>query len=264
MPNHSSFGGGALVGIFNNFKQLVIDGQMMTERKDSNAFTSYSPRRVRSFVRRAGRVTRAQNRALGELWPVYGLATSAARDLDSVLPRRAPRFLEIGFGMGDALAAMAAAQPCNDFLGIDVHEAGIGRLLLMLHENALTNVRVLRGDAVELLANHLRADSLDGIMVFFPDPWPKKRHHKRRLVQPAFLKLCARALRAGGVIHLATDWAPYAEAMMEHLEAAPEFQNLHGHACFADSPDPRPVTKFESRGQRLGHAIFDLRFERRD
>lgn len=207
-------------------------------------------------------MTRAQERALEQLWPRYGLQADDASDLDRVFARCAPRFLEIGFGMGDALAAMASQRPQHDFLGIDVHDAGIGRALMLLEEAGAANARVLRGDAVELLAAHLPPASLDGIMVFFPDPWPKKRHHKRRLIQPEFAASMATALVAGGVVHLATDWEPYAHHMLATLEAESRFTNLHRAEGFAPSRAERPATRFERRGERLGHSIFDLRYVR--
>ena len=222
------------------------------------------PRTMRSFVRRTGRVTRAQARALVQLWPRFGVEGEGVLDLDAVFARRAARFLEIGFGMGDALAAMAAADPQHDFLGIDVHEAGIGRLLTLAESAGLHNLRVLRGDAVVLLRERLAPASLDGVLIFFPDPWPKKRHHKRRLIQPAFIDLLARRLKPGGLLHLATDWAPYAEQMLQVVEADGRWRNLAGPGCYAPDAGARPQTRFQSRGERLGHTIFDLRFRRED
>lgn len=235
----------------------------MVEQNESDPEGSCGSRRVRSFVRRAGRITRAQERALAELWPRYGLEAADSGDLGAVFGREAPRFLEIGFGMGDALAQMARERPGHDFLGIDVHEAGIGRVMTLLESDEVCNVRILRGDAVDLLRRHLAPVSLQGIMVFFPDPWPKKRHHKRRLVQPAFFEWCARVLVPGGVLHLATDWEPYAQVMLEVGEAAPGYRNVHGEGAFAPDRGDRPATRFERRGERLGHSIFDLHFVRR-
>jgi tRNA (guanine-N7-)-methyltransferase len=246
----------------NVFKELQIEHHVMIEQKDSDPIASSPERRVRSFVRRGGRVTRAQERALLELWPRYGVELHETGDLAEVFGREAPRYLEIGFGMGDALAQLARERPQHDFLGVDVHEAGIGRVMTLLEGDGAGNVRILRGDAVELLRQHLAPASLQGIMVFFPDPWPKKRHHKRRLVTPAFLRWCARVVRRGGVLHLATDWEPYARAMLEIADAAPGWRNLAGAGHFADSRAERPQTRFERRGQRLGHSIFDLCLER--
>ena len=219
-------------------------------------------RRVRTFVRRGGRVTRAQARALDTLWPRYGAAAESVADLDALFGRSAPRHLEIGFGMGDTLAALATAHPRRDYLGVEVHEAGVGRLLGLAEAADIDNLRVVCDDAVTLLRDHLPAASLAGVAIFFPDPWPKKRHHKRRLVQPEVVSLVARALAAGGTLHLATDWMPYAEQMLEVVEADPAFRNRHGAGCYAPGPGERPTTKFQRRGERLGHEIRDLMFER--
>jgi len=219
-------------------------------------------RPVRSYVRRAGRVTRAQARALAELWPEFGVDGEGPLDLAALFGREAPRVLEIGFGMGDALAAMAAAHPERDYLAIDVHDAGVGRLLRLVHEAGLRNVRVAHGDAVPLLRERIAAGALDAVLIFFPDPWPKKRHHKRRLIQAPFVSLLAERLRGDGLLHLATDWAPYAEQMLEVVESDGRFQNLAGPHRHAADPGERPPTRFERRGARLGHAIADMRFRR--
>jgi len=221
-------------------------------------------RRVRSFVRRAGRVTRAQARALEELWPRYGAQGHHAADPDALFGRRAPCFLEIGFGMGDALIAMAAAHPGRNYLGVEVHEAGIGRALALAAAARIENLRIVRGDAVPLLREHLPPGSLAGVLVFFPDPWPKKRHHKRRLVQPPFVDLVAHRLQPGGLLALATDWEPYAAQMLEVVEAHGGFENLAGPGRLAPGPGERPATKFQRRGERLGHRIRDLAFARRE
>lgn len=217
---------------------------------------------IRSFVRRGGRLTKAQNLALQTLWPRYGLDLDGPLDLHRAFGRDAPRVMEIGFGMGDALAAMAAAHPERDYLGIDVHEAGIGRLLHMADDAGLENLRVLRGDAVVLLRERLHRPALDVVMVFFPDPWPKKRHHKRRLIRPEVVTLLADRIKVGGQLQLATDWQDYAEQMIEVIEASGQFRNLAGVGQFCDDAGERPVTGFQQRGERLGHDIFDLRFER--
>ena len=215
-------------------------------------------RRVRSFVRRAGRVTAGQQRALAELWPRWGLERPAGSlDLDQVFGRQAPKTLEIGFGDGEVLLAMAAARPEADFLGIEVHEPGVGHCLLGLEREGLENVRLIREDAMEVLHHWLGPDCLDRVNLFFPDPWPKKRHHKRRIVQPAFLGFVAKVLKNGGLLHLATDWVPYAEHMQETLAASGDFSGeKHG-------PRDRPQTKFQSRGERLGHEIRDLYYRRK-
>jgi tRNA (guanine-N7-)-methyltransferase len=218
---------------------------------------STTRRRVRSFVRRTGRVTAGQQRALKELWPRWGLAPpDGVLDLNATFGRRAPRVLEIGFGDGTALLAMAQAHPEQDFLGIEVHEPGIGRCLLGLERAGLNNVRLIREDAVLVLGGWLAPGCLERVNLFFPDPWPKKRHHKRRLVQPAFPDLVAGVLKPGGLLHLATDWAPYAEQMEQVLAASAQFAAISG-------PGDRPPTRFERRGEGLGHAIRDLRYRRR-
>jgi tRNA (guanine-N7-)-methyltransferase len=219
-------------------------------------------RHVRSFVRRGGRITVAQSRALRDLWPRYGIDHSAdPLELDTRFGRRAPRVLEIGFGNGDTLLALAAANPERDYLGIEVHEPGVGRVLLRAHEAGLANVRLICHDAVEVLAQ-LPDASLDEVLVFFPDPWPKKRHHKRRLIQQPFAALLARKLRSRGVLRLATDWEDYARQMLEVLASLPELRNCSGDDTFVARPDSRPPTRFEKRGQRLGHGVWDLEFRR--
>jgi len=217
-------------------------------------------RPIRSFVRREGRLTTAQQRALDELWPHYGVpADGEVLDPASLFGRRAPLWLEIGFGNGEVLRHMAASHPGIDFLGIEVHRPGIGHLLNGLAGDGLDNVRVMTGDAADILREQIGAGSLSRVLVFFPDPWPKKRHHKRRLIQPAFVDELARALVPDGILHLATDWADYAAHMHGVLEA---------HSAFADAahggrPGYRPPTRFEERGLRKGHAVEDLLYRRR-
>jgi tRNA (guanine-N7-)-methyltransferase len=221
------------------------------------------PRSIRSFVLRAGRTTAAQQRALSELWPRYGIPyTAAVLDLAALFGREAPRTLEIGFGNGENLAALAAARPERDFLGVEVHRPGVGRLLLSLEARALANVRIVCHDAVEVLEQQLAPGSLDEILILFPDPWPKKRHHKRRLVQPAFAALLASRLGAGGVLRLATDWEPYAREMLATLAAQSALANLAADGAFVPRPAQRAPTRFERRGQRLGHEVWDLQFRR--
>lgn len=223
-------------------------------------------RTVRSFVRRQGRITSAQRRALDTLWAHYGVEAQAAAvlDLDRVFGRRAPRVLEIGFGNGDALLTLAARNPGTDYLGIEVHRPGIGHLFLGLQAAGLDNVRVLCADARQVLEHHLADDALDQVCLFFPDPWVKKRHHKRRLVQEDFVELVRRRLKPGGRLDMATDWGDYAGHMMEVLSAAPGFRNLAGPGIYAPRPDFRPPTRFEQRGQRLGHRVWDLAFQREE
>jgi len=203
----------------------------------------------------------AQQRALDTLWPKYGIAFAPTLlDLDAAFGRRAPHVLEIGFGMGETTAKIAAARPDRDFLGIEVHPPGIGSLLRQLDEHGLTNVRVIRHDAVEVVAAMIPPGSLAGIHVFFPDPWPKKRHHKRRLLTAAFVHELALRLAPDGTLHVATDWEEYAQEILAVLDAEPLLTNTSGD--FAPRPDYRPLTKFENRGLKLGHGVRDLVFSR--
>jgi tRNA (guanine-N7-)-methyltransferase len=221
------------------------------------------PRSIRSFVTRAGRITEAQQRALEELWPKYGCELEGQPvDLDALFGRRAPRVVEIGFGNGENLAALAAAHPERDYLGIEVHRAGVGRLMLAAEQARLTNLRILCHDAVEVLERGLAAESLDEVLILFPDPWPKKRHHKRRLIQPAFVQLLASRLKPAGVLKLATDWEPYALQMLDVLRACPALANLAADGSFIERPAERVITRFEKRGTRLGHGVWDLAFRR--
>lgn len=221
-------------------------------------------RKIRSFVRREGRMTRAQHDALERLRASYLIGGSALQDLDAVFGRRAPRVLEIGFGMGDALAVMAKTNPHCDYVGVEVHRPGVGSLLLKLEQDASANVRIVCADAVEVLQHHLPDTSLDGVYLFFPDPWPKKRHHKRRIVQAEFVELVRRKLKPGGIFHMATDWQDYARQMLAVMGAAPGYTNTAGVGGFAPRPPERPLTKFEKRGQHLGHDVWDLVFVRND
>jgi tRNA (guanine-N7-)-methyltransferase len=219
--------------------------------------------RVRSFVVRAGRMGPGQARALATLSSCYVVAfNEKPLDRVAVFGRFAPLVVEIGFGMGAATAAIAAATPDIDFLGIEVHPPGVGALLQRIEEQRLTNVRIVQHDAVEVLQSMLAPASLAGAHVFFPDPWPKKRHHKRRLVQPPFVRLLASRLAAGATLHCATDWEPYAEQMLAVLAAEPSLVNSAGGG-FAPRPESRPLTKFEQRGIALGHGVRDLVFTRR-
>lgn len=220
-------------------------------------------RTVRSFVKRAGRLTPSQARALATLWPRFGIdPPDGTLDLDAVFGRRVPRTLEIGFGNGENLAELAARHPERDYLGVEVHEPGVGHLLLRIEREGLGNIRLIRHDAVEVVERWLPPACLDELLVFFPDPWHKKRHHKRRLIQGGFLEQLGRVVAPGGRLHLATDWAPYAEQMLETCEASEAFQNAVPGGGFAPRPDTRPVTKFERRGLRLGHEVFDLLYRR--
>ncbi len=226
---------------------------------------SPTPRTIKSFVLRQGRLTPAQGRALERLLPRFGIPQGEGPlDLAALFGNPRPVTLEIGFGDGESLAAMAEAAPGLNFLGVEVHRPGLGHLLRRIEEKGLSNVRVAYGDAVELLARRIGPASLDRILLFFPDPWPKGRHHKRRLVQPAFADVLATRLRPEGIWHLATDWADYAAHMREVLEAHPAFENVHGPGAFAPvRPAWRPETKFERRGLRLGHGVWDMVYRRR-
>jgi len=215
-------------------------------------------------VCRPGRITDAQRRALAIHWARFGVEIQGPLDPGKVFGRRGPLYLEIGFGMGDALMEMALADTEGNYLGAEVYEPGIGKLLNGLNARDIGNVRIMRGDGVEILARCIPQDSLDGVFLYFPDPWPKKRHHKRRLVQPDFVALVSSRLRPGGRFELATDWADYAHHMLRTLEAAPGLENTAGSGNFAPRPNHRPVTKFERRGQGKGHGIWDFVFRRRE
>jgi len=218
---------------------------------------------IRSYVVRAGRLTSAQQRALDEYWPRYGVASgSEPLELPALFGRDAPRTLEIGFGNGDNLAALAAAHPDHDFIGVEVHPPGVGQLLLKAAATGLGNLRIVQHDAVELLQDRIAPASLDAILVLFPDPWHKKRHHKRRLVSRAFAELALSRLKTGGTLQLATDWTPYAEWMLEVLDAVPGLRNRAADGRYMPRDPGRSVTRFELRGERLGHAVHDLCYER--
>ena len=210
---------------------------------------------------RQGRVSNAQRRAMQTLLPTFGIAYAPAQlDLDAVFGRPAPKILEIGFGMGETTTQMALAHQHNDYLGIEVHTPGVGSLLRLIETHALTNVRIIQHDAVEVLHHMIAAGSLSAIHVFFPDPWPKKRHHKRRLIQPPLVHLLTSRLRPGGDLHLATDWEDYALQMLEVLSAETQLDNTAQD--FSARPAYRPLTKFETRGLKLGHRVWDLVFTR--
>lgn len=219
-------------------------------------------RRIRSFVRRDGRLTDAQQQAIATLWPTYGLElTHASLNYSATFAREAPRILEIGFGSGHSLLAVAKAYPEKDFIGIETHKPGIGTLLLNMHAHNVSNIRLYYADAVLVLSQCIPDNSLTMIQIFFPDPWRKRRHHKRRLIQPEFVARLAQKLQSGGELHLATDWEDYAKHMMTVLSCEPSFENAVGVGKFSDRSCHRPViTKFEERGERSGHPIWDLRF----
>jgi tRNA (guanine-N7-)-methyltransferase len=220
-------------------------------------------RPVRSFVLRGGRLTEGQKRALGELMPRFGVPPGEGPvDLQALFANDHPIIMEIGFGNGEATWQMAAASPDENFIGVEVHAPGVGHLLLRLEEHGLQNVRIACEDAVEFMRDRLHENVLSGIRIYFPDPWPKKRHHKRRIIQPGFVGLMAKKLRAGGILHLATDWEPYAEFMFDVMRNSPEFENLAPDGGASPKPAWRPSTKYEKRGERLGHRVFDLVYRR--
>jgi tRNA (guanine-N7-)-methyltransferase len=208
-------------------------------------------------------MTPGQQRAVDDSWELWGLEHSAGPlDASALFPRPGPLVLEIGFGMGQSLVEMAQADPRSDFIGIEVHRPGVGKLLHSMRERGVSNIRVYCHDAVEVLRDCIPDGSLDTVQIFFPDPWHKKRHNKRRLIQSVFVQQLEPKLRPGGLLHLATDWEHYAEQMMEVMSAAPGFENSSGEGCFTPRPEHRPLTKFEQRGERLGHGVWDLMFRR--
>ena len=220
-------------------------------------------RPIRSFVRRCGRLTLAQKNAFTELWPKWGLELCASSsDMPAIFGRQAPLIFEIGFGMGHSLVAMAEGEPDKDFIGVDVHQPGIANLLLEIDRRQLNNCRIFAADAHDVLKQVIPDQTLDRIQLFFPDPWPKKRHHKRRIVQSSFLELIHQKMKPGAVFHAATDWQEYADYMLTLLEADPGFKNVYKVGEFSPRPAERPLTKFEQRGQRLGHGVWDLIYTR--
>tara|TARA_B110001452_G_scaffold103231_1_gene85672 strand:- start:15900 stop:16595 length:696 start_codon:yes stop_codon:yes gene_type:complete len=225
----------------------------------------YRKKSIRSYVVRAGRMTDAQRNAFTQGWPAYGLTLAAgAIDIDSIFGRVGPKILEIGFGMGDSLLQMAAADPETDFVGIEVHPPGVGTLINGAEALALKNLRVYLADANDVLEECFGAHSIDRLQLYFPDPWHKKKHNKRRIVQPQFVQLVREKLRPDGVLHMATDWEHYAEQMLETMEGAEGFENVAGAGNYSERPSYRPLTKFEQRGERLGHGVWDLLYKKID
>ncbi len=217
---------------------------------------------IKSFARRAGRVTAGQQQALEKLWGQYVLDPNTPLSVETIFEQQAPLTVEIGFGDGESLAKMAQASPDRNFIGIEVHKAGVGHLMLKLKEDEIPNVRIYCGDAIEIVETLIPDHSVDTINLFFADPWPKKKHHKRRIVRNSFIDLIVKKLRESGTFHAATDWEDYAEQMMEVLSADSRIENCAGKNNFIERPDNRPETKFEQRGIRLGHSIRDLLFKR--
>lgn len=222
----------------------------------------FKKKSIRSYVVRAGRMTEGQRAAFEKYWPVYGLSLYQGQlDADTTFGRKAPRVLEIGFGMGDSLLTMLQAEPDKDFIGIEVHPPGVGRLINNTGKLALPNLRVYLADANDVLADCIADHSIDRIQIYFPDPWHKKKHNKRRLIQAAFVEQLRDKLQVGGRLHFATDWQPYAEHMLAIMEAVSGLENVAGAGHYAPRPDYRPSTKFEQRGERLGHGVWDLLFQ---
>lgn len=223
-------------------------------------------RKIRSFVMRAARMTDGQKKSLEQNWAQYGLSVSdGALDIPQVFGREADTVLEIGFGMGDSFVDMAIAAPEKNFIGIEVHLPGVGRMLNRTEKEAVPNIRCFKDDAVDILNDCVADGALATVQLFFPDPWHKKKHHKRRIVQPEFAQLVRKKLKSGGTFHMATDWENYAEHMLEVMEEAEGFTNTSGKGKFTDGrPAHRPVTKFEKRGQRLGHGVWDLIYKKYD
>jgi len=219
--------------------------------------------KVKSYVKREGRLTRAQERALADYWPTKGIDyQSSLLSFETVFGRNAPVVVEIGFGMGKSLVEMAAAAPDKNFIGIEVHRPGVGACLADAAEQGVENLRVMEHDAVEVLKNMIPEGSLSRLQLFFPDPWHKKRHHKRRIVQPEFVEVIRSRLAIGGCFHMATDWEPYAQHMAEIMNNAKGYANTAEEGDYVPRPEYRPITKFETRGQKLGHGVWDLIFER--
>lgn len=224
---------------------------------------SFDQRHIRSFVRRQGRLSPAQQRAVETLLPHFGIAYAAqALDMDAAFGRSAPKILEIGFGMGDSTATIALANPERDYLCLEVHTPGVGNLLKLIDAQSIGNIRIIQHDAVEVIRDMLGDASLDGVQIFFPDPWHKARHNKRRLIQPPFIAALVQKLKPGGYLHVATDWQDYAEQVLRVLSAEPLLQNTA--TDYAPRPDYRPLTKFEKRGLNLGHGVWDLVFHRQE
>jgi len=218
--------------------------------------------RIKSFIRRIGRMTEAQRNALDTLWDKYCLDPEGVCDFSEVFGRHAPIILEIGFGNGESLAKTAEDNPDKDYIGIEVHKPGVGNLLAQLERKQISNVRIFYHDAIEVLEKCIPTHSLTGMHLFFPDPWHKRKHHKRRIVRPSFVKLMAQKIQPAGYFHAATDWQHYAQHMLKILAVADQFTNMSESHDYCPRPDYRPLTKFEQRGLRLGHGVWDLIFKR--
>ncbi len=222
----------------------------------------FKPKSIRSFVIRAGRITSGQKAAFDSYWPTYGLSLyKGAIDLETVFGRQAPLVLEIGFGMGDSLLEMAKNEPDKDFIGIEVHPPGVGKLINEAGKAGVKNLRVYMADAMDVLEDCIADASIDRLQLYFPDPWHKKKHNKRRILQPAFVQKVRPKIKQGGVFHMATDWQNYAEQMLEVMNSAEKYANIDENKGYSPRPEYRPITKFEKRGARLGHGVWDLLFQ---
>jgi len=234
-----------------------------SQDKELSGSDSVRRRQVRSYVLRGGRLTEGQKRALTEIWPHFGIEEGDdVLDLGELFGNGAPVIMEIGFGNGEATWQMARAHPGENYLGVEVHQPGVGHLLLVIEKHGITNIRIACADATDFLRTRIPEESLAGVRIYFPDPWPKKRHHKRRIIQPSFVRLLASRMRSGAILHLATDWEPYAEHMLEVLDSVDGFEILPTNGDCHYKPDWRPQTKYEKRGERLGHKVKDLLFRR--
>jgi tRNA (guanine-N7-)-methyltransferase len=230
------------------------------EQKNNNR-----QRKIRSYVRREGRFTPSQRLAFESLWPVYGIdKTTEQWNFEKLFGRQSDVFLELGFGDGRVLKTLAARHLENDYLGIEVHRPGVGRVMRELNEEGLMNVKLTAEDGMDVLQQNIAADSLAGLLIFFPDPWHKKKHHKRRMIQPEFSHMAATRIKPGGIFHLATDWEDYALQMLEVLSLEPLLENSGEENSFIERPDSRPLTKYEQRGLRLGHGVWDMVFRRKE
>lgn len=233
------------------------------QQKSSDTPSDIKDRRIRSFVRRQGRLTLAQDVALEKLMPKFGLQTSSGVfDFAKEYNREAATHLEIGFGNGQSVANMAAGHPENNYLGVEVHRPGVGNLLQLIQTQELTNVRVMTDDVFDVLQNNVTDNSLAAVYIYFPDPWHKRCHVKRRIVRTEFIELLATKMEVGGLLHMATDWKDYAKHMMVVMNDMPQFKNIAGSSNYSPRPEWRTLTKFEQRGQRLGHGVWDLMFSK--
>ncbi len=248
-----------------NGSQNGIQEHAGSAERSSEFRPEYRKKAIRSYVVRAGRMTEGQRNAFSSGWSFYGLKLDDGPiDAETIFGRKAPLIVEIGFGMGDSLLQMASAAPEHDFIGIEVHPPGVGRLIASAEEQQIKNLRVYLADATDVLNECIPSSSLHRLQLYFPDPWHKKKHNKRRIVQPQFVQLIRDKLELGGVLHMATDWQHYAEQMLEVLEVAPGFKNTVGEQQYSPRPEYRPLTKFEKRGERLGHGVWDLLYQKID